>query len=47
MTDAPIELLLSAASLSITTYCWIVQAPRERSQLTLYQVGGMPAASTT
>ena len=43
MTDAPIEILLSAASLTVTAYFWFVQARRERPQLRLYQVGGFRA----
>ncbi len=43
MTEAPIELLLSAASLGITAYFWLIQARRERPQLTMYQVSGFRA----
>lgn len=39
MTDAPIELLLSAASFGLTCYFWLVQARRERPQLHIYQIG--------
>ena len=43
MTDAPIELLLSAMSLGITAYFWFIQSRRERPQLSMYQVSGFRA----
>ena len=45
MTDAPIEMVLSVASLTVTAYFWFVQARRERPQLTLHQVSGFRAVS--
>lgn len=44
MTSPSIELLLSVASFAITGYFWLIQARRERPQLTMYQVSGFRAA---
>ena len=43
MNEAPIELILSGASLAITIYFWLVQARRERADLRVYQTGGLRA----
>lgn len=43
MEDAPVEIILSLASLSVTVYFWCIQARRERPQLRIYQTGGFQA----
>ena len=43
MSDAPVELIISAISLGITVYFWMVQANRERPKLTFFQLGSFRA----
>lgn len=45
MTAAPWELIVSFTSLGLTAYFWLIQARRERPQLSIYQVGGFRAVS--
>lgn len=43
MSETPIELVLSIASLGITVYFWFVQSRRERPNLRIFQIAGFRA----
>lgn len=45
MPDAPIELILSVASFSVTCYFWFIQARRERAELRIYQIAPFRAVT--